>query len=215
MLPRSKQRLKAGETLSMVAYGDSICEVGRTPGYFGGATSAEENWACQLQDLLAESLPQQDIKVKSFGVGGQNSYEGLGRLDSLPAFNADLVMYEFGANDCAFHPLPPAASYLAMKSLAEGARLRYDMDVLIIIPGLFNPTQSSPEHVAEMAEAIRQAALDSQTMVADVRNAVLKATNQGRNWSDYHNGDSDCHPNNRGHALWAETVCAALVTELH
>lgn len=206
MLPRSKKMLQTGTPITMVAYGDSICEVGRTPGYFGGADSAELNWAGQLQTLLIAAYPQQFIKVINFGVGGQNSYEGLGRLDYLPALNADLVMFEFGANDCGFHPIPPDASYLAIKSLSEGARVRYDMDVLIIIPGFFNPILSPPAHVLETAEAIRQAAIDTQTLVVDIRSAMLTATDQGQNWADYHNGASDCHPNNRGHALWGQTV---------
>ena len=214
MLPRLKRRMQAGESLTLVAYGDSICEVGRTPGYFGGATSAEGNWAQQLQGLLRQSLAQNDIKVISFGVGGQNSYEGLGRLDYLPALNADLVMFEFGANDRGFHPLPPEASYLAMKSLAEGARLRYEMDVLILIPGFFNPLTSQHEHVLEIVAAIRQAAIDSQSMLVDIRSVMLQATDSGKYWADYHNGESDCHPNDRGHSLWAQTVAAALLNEL-
>ena len=46
------EKLNNGESVNIVAFGDSITEVDRTPGYFGGATAKSKNWAQQLKKML-------------------------------------------------------------------------------------------------------------------------------------------------------------------
>ena len=214
MLTRMHRRMAEGDTITVVAYGDSISEVGRTPGFFGGASSAAFNWAQQLQGLLRSAYPANTMVVKNFGIGGQNSYEGLGRLDALAALEPDVVIIAFGANDAKFHLLDPAATYLAQKTLVENARYMYQVDVLVVISPLDNPRASLMQHVDDTRAAIRAAATETNAPVIDIHRAMLDATEQGVRWAEYHNGAADCHPNDRGHAVWAETAFAALQREL-
>jgi lysophospholipase L1-like esterase len=200
-------RLTGGKTVRIVAYGDSISEVGRTPNYFGGATCAEMNWAQQLGRLLWKGFGK-PMDVAHFAIGGQNAYEGLGRLDWLKPFEADLVLIAFGANDCGYHYIPPDATALAIASMIDGVRARHGADVVVFGPGGGNPAIEDPkwQHLDETIDAIRKVALDKNAPFADVRAGILKETNNGARWVEYHNGPQDCHPNDAGHGVWARVA---------
>ena len=209
-LPFTAARLAAGKPVHIVLYGDSISEVGRTPNYFGGATCRDKNWGERLGALLGRRYRHARFRVSHFAIGGQNAYEGLGRLDWLTALKPDLVLIEFGANDCGWHFIPPAATGLAVGSLVEGIRARTSADVVIVIPGGDNPQSPTMRHLDQTLRALRRTAAVRQSPVVDVRAAILRATQNGRHWTAYHNGLQDCHPNDRGHAVWAQAACAAI-----
>jgi acyl-CoA thioesterase I len=205
-LPRTRELIAAGKPVRVVCYGDSISEVGRSPGYHGGATTPEKNWGQQLGGLLRQQWPKVAFTVLNFGIGGQNSYEGLGRLDWLAELKPDLVLIAFGANDCGYHYLIPTETGLAIKSMVEGVRGRYGADVMVLCSGGESPLQPSWQHADETIAATRQAATETKAPFVDIRAAVLQATDHGKRWSEFHNGIQDCHPNDRGHELWATTV---------
>ena len=208
-------RLAANQPVRIVLYGDSISEVGRTPGYFGGASRPEMNWGKQLQALLANEFPGRQFIVESFGIGGQNTYEGLGRLDWLDSYQADLVLIAFGANDCGWHPIPPESTQTAMTSLVEGIQFRSGSDVVIVGAGGDNPADPLMTHLAETLDAERKAAEAAGVPFVDLRRVMLDLTDNGKRWEAYHNGIQDCHPNDRGHGIWAVTVCEAIKRSVH
>jgi len=210
MLPKTCQLLAENKAVRTVCYGDSISEVGRSPGWYGGATTAEGNWGHQFGRRMAAAHPRSRIDVVHFGVGGHNSYEGLGRLDWLGLLNPHLVLVEFGANDCGWHYLLPEETYLAQKTLAEWIRARHGADVVLVGCGGDNPARPSFCHLDETLAATRRAAQETGNLYVDLRTAVVAATQGGRLWTDFHNGEQDCHPNDAGHRLWGDTVFAAV-----
>jgi lysophospholipase L1-like esterase len=209
-LPRTSEKLRKGEKIRIVSFGDSISEVGRTPNYFGGASCPEKNWASVVRDLLANAYPNSEIEIIYCGIGGQNSYEGLGRRDVLEPLNADLVIVAFGANDCGWHHLEPWQTTIALQSISEGIRVCFGADVAIACTGGDNPLKSSFEHLDETIAATRQIAVNEGVPFIDIRSAILQKTNDGLNWGEYHYSDDNCHPNDRGHQVWGEAVFAAL-----
>ncbi|HOS42933.1 MAG TPA: SGNH/GDSL hydrolase family protein [Armatimonadota bacterium] len=213
-LPHTARLLHENTPLRVVCYGDSISEVGRSANWYGGATCREANWGIRLAGLLRAAYPGAEITVRHFGIGGQNAYEGLGRLDGLAAYTPDLVLVAFGANDTGWHPLPPEATQLALHTIAQWTTERYGADVMLMSTGGDNPLRPKHTHVAETVQATRDAAAAAGAGYVDIRAAVLRATEHGTRWTDYHNGPQDCHPNDAGHRLWAETVFAALQAAL-
>ncbi len=209
-LPRVSEKLRNGEKLRLVSFGDSISEVGRTPTYFGGASCAGKNWASVLRDLFADAYTNSEIEIIYCGIGGQNSYEGLGRLDVLAPLNADLVIVAFGANDCGWHHLEPWQTKVALSSITEGIRARYNADVALASTGGDSPLNSKMDHLNETIETTCQVAIEQGIPYVDIRAAILKATENGNNWAKYHFNDSDCHPNDDGHKIWGEAVFTAL-----
>jgi lysophospholipase L1-like esterase len=209
-LPRLAAKIAAGETVTVVLYGDSISEVGRSPTWFGGASKAEANWGPVLATMLAEAYPQATFTVKHFGIGGQNSYEGLGRLDGLGPLEPDLVLVAFGANDCGYHYLLPEETGQALKALVEGIRARYQADVVLVGTGGDDPVQPAFRHLAETLAATAAAARETATPYVDLRTPILAATENGKRWADYHTAVGNCHPNDAGHRLWARSAFAVI-----
>ena len=129
MLSHTKELIAGKKPIRVVIYGDSISEV--KPGWNGGAKTPEANWGAVLVKKLQAAYPDSAWSVHHFAIGGQNTYEGLGRLDWLEPFKPDLVLVAFGANDCCHHFLIPEETQLALTTLATeipkrfGARLLY------------------------------------------------------------------------------------------
>jgi lysophospholipase L1-like esterase len=205
-LPRTRARIAAGGEVTVVLYGDSISEVGRSPRWHGGAGSSEANWGGQLVRLLAVAHPGARFKAVHFAIGGQNTYEGLGRLDGLEPLAPDLVLVAFGANDCCHHYLEPAETALALESLAKDIRKRFDADVIVVGTGGDNPREPFFRHLPETLAAQRRAADAAGVPFVDVRQPVLAATESGAKWADFHCGPANCHPNDAGHRVWAEAA---------
>lgn len=213
-LRRTAERLQADEHLRVVAFGDSISEVGRTAAWHGGATAPSHNWAQQLGFLLRGAHPRSSIEVINAGIGGQNSYEGLGRLDVLQSLKPDVVLIEFGTNDCAYHFLLPAETQLALASMARSIKARFEADVVIMGTAGDNPLEPFFQHRDETIAATRAAALEAEVPFIDMRTPVLAATENGARWAEYHLDSANCHPNDAGHRVWAETVFAALIAAM-
>jgi len=214
-LDRTREKIGCGGPVTAVFYGDSISEVGRSPNYHGGATRPERNWGAVLCARLSGAYAPATFVAKSFAIGGQNTYEGLGRLDGLLPLKPDLVFLAFGANDCGYHYLLPQETRLALESLIDGIRFRTQADVAVLSTAVFNPLQpAASEHVDETLAGQRAVAEAKQAVFVDVRAAVMAATQNGTRWTEYHNGAADCHPNDAGHALWAATAFEALRARL-
>jgi lysophospholipase L1-like esterase len=214
MLTRTQHLLAESRPVRVVLYGDSISEVGRTPSWHGGATAPALNWGACLGQLLTARYPGSAFPVAHFAIGGQNSYEGLGRLDGLAAFSPDLVLVAFGANDCGYHFLLPEETQLALTTLVQGIRARVDADCVLVGTGGDNPRHPGFRHLAETLAAQRQAAQELSVPYVDIRQAVLTATADGARWADCHLAADNCHPNDAGHRLWAECAYAVITAAL-
>ena len=205
-LPRTRQLIAGKKPVRVVLYGDSISEVGRSPTWNGGRGRPGPTGRAQLVQLLAKEYPDSSFTVHHFAIGGQNSYEGLGRLDGLKAFNPDLVIVAFGANDCGYHYLLPEETKLALTTLARAIRGRFGADVALSGTGGDNPLKPIFRHLDETIAAQRQAAAEAKVPFVDLRAAVLKATENGKRWAEFHLNANNCHPNNAGHQVWAEAA---------
>ena len=152
-----------------------------------------------LVKRLGEAYPGSTFTFHPFGIGGQNSYEGLGRIDALEPLKPDLVMVAFGANDCCHHYLMPEETQLALTTLATEIRKRFGADVVLVGTGGDNPLKPFFRHLDETVAAQRQAATDAGVPFVDMRKAMLDATKNGKRWGEFHWGEANCHPIDSGH----------------
>jgi lysophospholipase L1-like esterase len=207
-LPRTRQLIAEKKPIRVVLYGDSISEV--KPGWNGGAKTPDANWGAVLVEKLSETYPDSAFSVHHFAIGGQNTYEGLGRLDYLEPFKPDLVLVAFGANDCCHHWLLPEETKLALTTLLTEIPKRFGADVVAVSTGGDNPLKPFFKHLDETLKAQKEAAAEVNAPFVDMRAAILKATENGKRWAEFHFNDDNCHPTNKGHAVWAEAAFAVV-----
>lgn len=204
MLPRTRRLIAEKKPIRVVVYGDSISEVKK--GWNGGASAPEKNWAAVLVKLLGDAHPDSTFTVHHFAIGGQNSYEGLGRIDGLEAFKPDLVLVAFGANDCSYHFLIPEETKLALATLASEIPKRFGADVVMVGTGGDNPMKPFFRHLDDTLKAQKEAAAEAKTPFVDVRAAILAATDNGKRWAEFHFNADNCHPTDKGHQAWADAA---------
>ncbi len=212
-LPVTAARIAAGRSVRLVLWGDSISEVGRSPKWHGGASQRQRHWGTLLQQKLKQAYPQAWFEVIFMGIGGQNSYEGLGRVDDLWTQQPDLVLVAFGANDCVWHHLEPAQTQRALTEMVQRIGQQRS-EVLVLSTAGSSPTHHQFRHARETVAATARAAEAGSAPFVDLYAALRQATDAGRRWSDYHLGQNNCHPNDRGHEVWAAAVFRVLEASL-
>ena len=203
-LPRTRHLLAQRKPIRLILYGDSISEVKK--GWNGGAKTPEANWGAVLVKKLQAAYPGSAFSVHHFAIGGQNSYEGLGRLDGLEPFKPDLVLVAFGANDCCHHYLLHEETKLALSTLAAEIQKRFGADVVLVGTGGDNPLKPFFQHLDETLKAQKEAAAEAKVPFVDMRAAILKASDNGQRWAEFHVNAENCHPTDKGHEVWAETA---------
>ncbi len=214
VLPKLREALKKHTKLELriAFFGDSISQI--SDKWFGGASCPENNWGPLLCRLLKEKYPNLSLAPRHFGIGGQNTYEGLGRIHELGPFRPDIVFTAFGANDCAYHFLIPEETFLALANMVHEIRSRLGADVIVVGTAGDNPLKPFFKHLEETLAAQHKAAQQRGAPFVDVRKAILQATENGRKWSEYHLDERNCHPNDNGHAVWAQAALQTIKSSL-
>ena len=212
-LQRTARNLRAGDELRLVLWGDSISEVGRSPRWHGGASSPQKHWGALLVQKLHAEFPQARITLIPAGIGGQNSYEGLGRLDALEALKPDLVIVAFGTNDCSHHPLQPEQSHRAQAEMID--RIKKYADVVNVSTAGNHPDDPKFSRVAQTVAASSQASSEQRVPFVDMFDAMTTLTSAGQRWGDYHLAAMNCHPNDRGHEIWAQSIARVILANVN
>ena len=47
-----------------------------------------------------------------------------------------------------------------------------------------------------------------------MRAAILRATENGKTWAEFHFNADNCHPTNKGHEVWAEAAFTVIHANL-
>jgi acyl-CoA thioesterase-1 len=97
-----------GETLTLVAFGDSL-----TQGY---GLPADQGFTAQLQAYLNSA--GQDVQVINAGVSGDTTAGGAARIDWTLTDDVDAVIVNLGGNDL-LRALPPAETRANMDKIAS------------------------------------------------------------------------------------------------
>lgn len=91
-LPRTRQRLAAGEPLTIVALGSST-----TAG--SGASGQDASYPAVLEEMLTERLPHLKVRVVNQGIGGQRTEDMVNRITEVLAETPLIVIWQTGVND--------------------------------------------------------------------------------------------------------------------
>jgi len=197
MLPRTQAKLRAGDALRIVAFGDSI-----TAG--GDASTPKlifwERWA----DALRQKYPRAKITAINGATGGDITVQGLARLtEKVVAQKPDLVLIGFGMNDHNREgfgvPLPAFTDNL--RKLVDRVRTESGAEVVLFSTFPPNPKWHYGSHnMAAYAAATEAVAREKHCAYADVYRLWQKL-NQRKKPEDVLANNIN-HPNDYGHWIY-------------
>ncbi len=202
-LPHTRAKLRAGQKVRIVAFGDSITAGGEAsePGLIFW-----ERWAGELR----EKYPRASIETTNGATGGDTTGQGLERLQAkVLEQKPDLVLIGFGMNDHNREGfgVPLAAFGANLRTMI--ARIRAATDAEIILFSAFppNPKWHYGSHNMEAyADATERVAREEQCAFADVYHYWMSIA--ARKKPEDLLGNNINHPNDFGHWIYLRALAA-------
>lgn len=198
-VPKTLEKLRKGQPVSYVAWGDSV-----TVG--GDASSPEKGYARLFATRLGERFPSAQIHFVNAGIGATNTNHRLpGFEKDVLAHKPDLVTIEF-VNDMGFPEEMEKANFKQAidKLHAAGA------EVIIITPHFTMPEMmglpdARGKETRKTVEVLRQIADFHKVGLADVSRRWEHLAKEGLSYMVYlENGIN--HPDDRGHELFVKEL---------
>jgi lysophospholipase L1-like esterase len=201
-LTKTAAKLRAGEPIKLIAFGDSI-----TAG--GEASSVSLQYPARYVEYLKGRFPRAQITWENGATGGDTSAMGLARLDEkVLSRKPDLVLVAFGMND---NNLPgvggvPIAQFIDnLKQMVEQIRSKTGAEVILLSTFPPNPDWHFNSHQMERyAAATAQVAKECDVAYADVFTVWKIAL--GRKDPSSLLGNNINHPNDFGHWLYLQAL---------
>lgn len=207
VLPRTIQKLRKHDTVSIVLLGDSISTGCNASGWAGGAP-----FQPAFHDLLKEHLQnryQTRVHLENPSVGGKDTRWALTQVDKVLESNPDLVIIAFGMNDSAGRSAKEFQSNT--KAVMEKIReKRPQTEFILVAPMLGNKDWIRLKH--ELFPQYRDALAElcqPGVALADMTSIWTEFLKQKQDWDLTGNGVN--HPNDFGHRVYAQVLSTLLV----
>ncbi len=207
-LPKTYSKLKSGQSMNMVIYGDSIST--------GANASAKVNvrpFMPSYPSLVAWSLEEIydcKIAVTNLSKGGQVSRYGVENVSKVIAANPDLVIVAWGMNDGS-HRVSPEEYGQSIKEQIDKIRQACPQCEFILVSTMCgNPewTQSAPDLYPLYRDELEKLCGEG-VVLADMTAIFSEILKHKSFWDITNNGVN--HPNDFGHRLYAQTLLSLLV----
>ena len=206
-LPRTQERLRLGQPLTIAVLGDSISE-GYDSSGFRGVAPHQPPYAT----LVADGVQQQTgapVTLRNFAAAGSTAEDGRWVAADAAAQVPDLVVVAFGMNDACYADADEfAASLLAI--IERVGDTAAEAEFLLVTPMLPAPATTWVEHARFPAyrEAM-QALVRPGIALADVM-TMWEAVLTRKDPQDL-SGNGSNHPNDFGHRLYAQVILERLL----
>jgi len=208
-LPRTIERLRTGEEVSIVLLGDSISTGCNASGWANGAP-----FQPAYQDLLKLHLETHygtTVKLTNLSVGGTSTPWGLAQIPEVVKAKPDLILLAFGMNDSAGRT-PEEYGQNISQMMTTARETLPDAEFILIAPMLGNRDWTVLKHdvfpkyrdqLASLCKpGIALADLTSVWHEFLVRKQDHDLTGNGVN-----------HPNDFGHRVYAQVLSALLIDD--
>ena len=200
LLPNTLRKLRSGERLTLVAWGDSVTNMGI--------------WQVQFVKRLKERFPKADINLLTAAWGGRGSRNYLeapagGEKDfvrDVLAPKPDLVVMEW-VNDAYLDEAGVQSHYGGFLPRLRGA----GAEVVILTPHLVRPdwmdmkTMKFDEDPRPYVRGLRRFAAENGVALADASRLWCQLWRRGLPYLSLLENSIN-HPDERGHALFADAL---------
>lgn len=209
-LPRLFRKLRDGEAVRVVVYGDSIAKGEESSGFLELPPHAP-GWDRQIADRLRSAYPHADIAWSNVSKGGTGSAWGALHVRGLVSEQRpDLTLLAFGMNDGSAK-VPPH-TYLAnvRRMIADVRSLKPEAECLLVIPMLPNPdTRIAAEGQHQAYAPFIRGLAGEGIAVADVMAVHRHLLAYKKYWDMTANNIN--HPNDFLSSVYADVVSCALI----
>lgn len=201
-LPNTLAKLRAGGTLNMVFYGDSITQ-GYNSSAFLNTAPYEPSWSGLVTQAIGQAFPRAKVNMTNTAVAGQTSDWGAQNVESrVNAYNPDLVVIAFGMNDhCT------ADAFVAnMRTIMNAAKAKNpNCEFVLVSTTLPNPDavgflDKQEQYGPAMISQLKGAGVTVADMTAMHKNLLTKKA-----FGDM-TGNNVNHPNDYLCRVYAQTV---------
>jgi lysophospholipase L1-like esterase len=201
LLKQTGDALRAGGSLKIICYGDSIAAG-------GDATFKEFRFEERYAQSLRARFPGSKIEVENGATGGDSTVQGLARLEEkVLSRKPGLVLVGFGMNDHNRGGVEPEQFEKNLIDIVTQIREKTGAEVMLFSSFPPNPDWKFGSGRMELyAAATREAAKKLDCAYADVYSTWMKA--QARKDMSSLRGNNINHPNDFGHWLYFSALDA-------
>ena len=208
LLNNTLTKLENGESVKILTVGDSIA---------GGANCSSssdvnaEPYADIWHEMAAKKLqllyPDATVEYESIYQGGATASLCIEKMDEILAVGPDLIIIEFGVNDCMQED--PASLYVEtlQQAIAAIQENLPECDIILMSPLVSNPLIFPTEWFDAYADALYPLE-EEGVAVADVTSMMGEMLTRKR-YLDM-TGDNLCHPNDYVSRLFAQILVATI-----
>ena len=208
LLNRVLTKLENGETVKTLAVGDSITGGSNCSGSTDvNAAPYADIWHDMAAKKLQLLYPEATIEHSSIYQGGATAQFCVEKIDEIVAVDPDLIIIEFGTNDCMQGD--PASLYIQtlQEAIAAIQENLPDCDIILTPPSISN-TQIFPLEWFDAYADTLYGLEEEGIAVADIT-SMMRELLQRKRYIDM-TGDNLCHPNDFVSRLFAQVIVATV-----
>lgn len=206
-LPKTIQKLKSKEAVSIVLLGDSISTGCNASGWANCSPHQPP-----YQDLLLEHMKQTyspNVTLTNLAVGGTSTPWGLTRIPDVVAAKPDLVILAFGMNDSSGRSAEEYKSNtLAMIKAVRETQPQAEFILVATMLGNRDWVTLKHELFPQYRTALQELN-EPGIALADMTSIWTEMLNRKMDWDLTGNGIN--HPNDFGHRVYAQVLTTLLV----
>ncbi|MFD0673518.1 SGNH/GDSL hydrolase family protein [Cohnella sp. GCM10027633] len=208
-LRRTLAKLRQGEPLRIVAYGDSIT-VGANASGWSGAPPYSPIWPEQLQ-LLLEAHYRTSISLTNRSLGGADSKWGADNAAEAASERPDLALIAFGMNDGAGEGVDPDVYEANIRAIVESFRRANPLvECILVGTTLANPETFFLNRQPEYMPCLERIAAEREGTAAADMTGVHRELLRGKRFADM-TGNHINHPNDYLSRCYAQFVAGMLI----
>lgn len=198
-----------GETVKLLGLGDSIAGGANVSGDIGdtGVSPYADPWAEMTSKAVQERYPDVNVEYDVIAQGGATATYAIERMDDIIAYGPDLIMIEFGTNECMAGETPEFYLNTLREAIAAINENLPDCDIILVAPIISNPLIFPSDWFYAYADALYT--LERQGVAVADSTSILQYILSNKDYIDM-TGDFLCHPNDFANRVFVQTILKTL-----